>query len=52
MKTVYVMAIIEFSQKENETDEEMLETVKGAIEYNTGDVKQIGKINFLEGDQE
>ena len=52
MKTVYVMAIIEFCQKEGETDEEMLKIAKGAIEYNTGDVKQIGKINFLEGEQE
>lgn len=51
---VHVLAIIEFFQKDGETDDEMLNAAKEAIEMNVGTVNHIGKvksINLEDGEQ-
>ena len=44
MKKVFVMAIIEFCQKDDEPDDAMLEIVKDSIETNVAPVHIIKKI--------
>lgn len=57
LKKVCVLAIIEFFQKDDETDDEMLNIVRIAIDRNVGEVKHIGKVKSIndsnvDGEQE
>lgn len=48
---VHITAVIEFFQKTDETDDEMLNVAKMAIENNIGKVIDISKIKTPEADQ-
>ena len=52
LKKVHVTVVIEFFQKSDESDDEMLNIVKEAVEHNVGYVSEISKVKTAEEKKE